>query len=665
MGYYNELRRLGININMHKNKQKTICPQCGGGPKKEKSLFVVVNDGAYKCYRAKCGWQGSAKFVKKEYSIPKQVEEVKQKETLNRFALEFFKSRGISKATLEKLFISSEGETITFNYYRNSRLVNYKKRIQDNGGKKTFRQHSNAEHILYNLDSLTGKTKAVIVEGEMDVLSIVEAGLDLKQFGIVSVDQGAGQEGSDLSGKLECLENCAFELDKIEEFYLFCDDDGPGKWLEKELVRRFGIHRCKKVVLPKLPTKDGTKLKDANDVLCKIDYITEKQKKEELVKAILEAKPVPYSGIIRLDRDMKEMLLEYYENGRPLGHTTYNPDLDKCITFLPTEMTLFSGYPGDGKSQFLRNQAMTQTLYRGTKWGVYVPEDNPADYFYEDLCHILIGKTMDMKSTNRMSREELAEAMDFIEKYFFFIYPEKDSSTGAIELPTNEYINKRLNFLKLRYGVDSYIKDPWNKIMHNKRGMRDDEYLAEELSREKFFAADFNMCFYVAHPNKPSGKLTRKDGTMDYIAPTPFDLNGGAMWFNGMDNIVIIFRPNRYTDAMDRTIEAKIMKIKKKKIVGREGSVFMDFDIKSSRYLSGGGNFLIDPLDIKNYKDYKPIQDFHFIGGGSDLFANTSEFVETTNEDDDFWNIDNKNDILIDQPPPPDMNEEADDDLPF
>ena len=93
----------------------------------------------------------------------------------------------------------------------------------------------------------------------MDVASFVEAGLS-SEYGIISVDQGAGQKGSNLDGKLECIRNCADAINQIEEWYICTDKDEAGEYLQEELIRRLGSHKCKIVSLPK-----GRK--DANEVL--------------------------------------------------------------------------------------------------------------------------------------------------------------------------------------------------------------------------------------------------------------------------------------------------------------------------------------------------------------------------------------------------------------
>ena len=99
-------------------------------------------------------------------------------------AVKWFESRGISQRTLIKMKItegsewmpqtSKEENTIQFNYFINNELINIKYR----DGRKNFKLVKGAEKVFYNIDSTVGHDYVVIVEGEMDALSFVEAKVD-------------------------------------------------------------------------------------------------------------------------------------------------------------------------------------------------------------------------------------------------------------------------------------------------------------------------------------------------------------------------------------------------------------------------------------------------------------------------------------------------------
>lgn len=585
--YYFELQKIGIDAPMRTiGNVKVVCPKCRERKPpgyRDKDLSVNVATGQYNCHSGNCDFKGTV-ARKTEYSRP----EWKNRTELPSYVVRWFEGRGISQKTLKAAKVTTDEKgNIEFNYFRSGELVNIKTRYQKHDGSKTFSQHKDAEKILYNLDSIAGAESVVFVEGEMDVLSWVESGLPL-EFGVVSVDQGAPAPGQKLETKLDCLKNCAEALDLVKSFYICTDKDAPGQYLQEELIRRFGPHRCYIVDLPK-----GAK--DANEVLdTKNGFLDPEARKETLRLCLKNARPVPLPGIQSLDDDMEAKMLEIYEKGRQRGKTTHYPHLDDHFTFLAGDMTLLTGMPNDGKGQFLRQLMVLKAKHDDWKWACYVPEDMTADFFFEDLCHIYLGKTTDVSFPNRAPIEDFRAAMRFVKKHFFIVDPVPDKETGELELPTNDWINKRINFLKLKYGVNAYVKDPWNKIAHNIKGKREDLYLMGELSREKFFARGFDAAMYVAHPTK---MYKRENGS--YPCPTAYDISGGAMFNNMCDNILSIYRPNRHADPMDKEVEVHSLKIKKQKLVGRIGISRFMFDISSGRYKQLVNGF--DPLEGGNY----------------------------------------------------------------
>ena len=107
--------------------------------------------------------------------------------------VDWFKSRGISQKTLIDLrcgegseFMPQTGKTentIKFNYYIGNQLINIKYR----DGRKNFKLYKGAEKVFYNINSIVGHNSCVIVEGEIDVLSLHEAGVP----NVISVPNGA------------------------------------------------------------------------------------------------------------------------------------------------------------------------------------------------------------------------------------------------------------------------------------------------------------------------------------------------------------------------------------------------------------------------------------------------------------------------------------------
>ena len=60
---------------------------------------------------------------------------------------------------------------IKFNYFMGDQLINVKYR----DGRKNFKLYKGAEKVFYNINSIIGYEYCVIVEGEMDVLSVTRS----------------------------------------------------------------------------------------------------------------------------------------------------------------------------------------------------------------------------------------------------------------------------------------------------------------------------------------------------------------------------------------------------------------------------------------------------------------------------------------------------------
>ncbi len=572
-----KLNELGIDLKgASSGIKKTWCPVCAvrkGSRPKETDLSVNIDQGLYRCHNSHCNFQG--KVSSKEYKRPEWKPNLAGVPNDLRI---FAESRCLSQETILKEKVTFENGNIFFNYFKNEVLVNFKKRsIKE----KHFSQFPEAEKVLYRHDSLKEKTKGIIVEGEIDALTWVELGFD-SEYAIVSLDQGAGDKGV-LDGKLECLSNSALLIDKITEWYLAGDNDAAGEYTFKEIARRIGEYRCKKV--------DFGKHKDSNQKLTELikSGLAKDLIAETFRRLLSEANPFPVLGIQPLDNAMIDEMLERYDNpifkGDGIGSS-----LDNLWTNLDGELTLFTGYPGDGKSQFFRFVAVNLAMKKGYKFACFCPEDNPASYFYEDLATIFMGKNIDPKYSDRASKVEYKSALEWIKDKFFYIHPEPDPTTGVITLPDNKWINEKIAFLRLQYGVNSYVKDPWNKIYHN-MSLPEHQYLANELSMEKFFASGYKGCFYVAHPKATT---KNKDGSLPEA--DQYSLSGGAMFNNMMDNIITIQRPDRHIDPGSKRVLVKSLKIKKKRIRGDEGAVEFNFYRSTNRYEETA-----DDMGFENY----------------------------------------------------------------
>ncbi|EXB75185.1 hypothetical protein L484_025964 [Morus notabilis] len=183
----------------------------------------------------------------------------------------YFNERMISEETLHRnsvMQLSGNKLIIAFTYRKNGLLVSCKYRTLE----KRFWQEKDTEKVLYGLHDIIDTDEIIIVEGELDKLSVEEAGLR----NCVSVPGGAPGKVSDKLPSFEkdtafrYLWNCKQYLDKASRIVLATDGDTPGQALAEELARRLGKERCWRVSWPK--KDEYSYFKDANeDILVQSD----------------------------------------------------------------------------------------------------------------------------------------------------------------------------------------------------------------------------------------------------------------------------------------------------------------------------------------------------------------------------------------------------------
>lgn len=539
---------------------QTTCPQCSHTRKKAKARCLSVNtvEGVWCCHH--CDWRGSLKAGEESKSRPPKriVKPHFEKPAMVLPAVRnWFEKRGISEdivarhcITLQTVYIpqlEEEVPCIVFPYIHNREVVNLKYRSLEG---KHFRQVKDAEKILYGLDDLT-EPWAVMVEGEVDKLSLEVAGI----CNAVSVPDGAPPAGSkSLDRKFEYLVNCAEQLSTLKKIILAVDNDPPGKTLEEELARRLGPERCWRVTWP-----DGCK--DANDVLIQHGAAS-------LRDCIEAAKPYPLEGVL-LVADLAGDVMQLYLEGLPGGVSTGWPSVDECYTVRPGELTIVTGIPSHGKSQFL--DALTVNLAREHEWsfGICSPENLPVSRHLAKLIEQCTGWPFREGPTRRLPQEELIPALNWLHEHFVFIAP-KESLTIPDLLDTAQR-------LVARHGLRGLVIDPWNEFEHTRlSGQTETEGISQALTQIRRFARNHGVhVWLVAHPQK---LYRREDGS--YPVPTPYDISGSAHWRNKADNCLTLWRDE---NDLDQPVKLYVQKIRFRE-VGTVGLVPLQFDRVTGRY---------------------------------------------------------------------------------
>jgi len=285
---------------------------------------------------------------------------------------------------------------------------------------------------------------------------------------------------------------------------------------------------------------------------------------------------LPLKDVIYLD-SVRDSMLNTFHSGRARGESTGFKTIDPIFRMKRGHIILFHGIMNHGKSVMVMQICLLLSIKLGLKWGVFSPEQDPPDDFYDDLIHAYVGKNTQPYFNDQMTELEYIDAMNFVKDHFFYIFPDE-------EAPDQEYINQRFSEVIKKHKVDGCIIDPYNQLDNDiiKFGGREDQYLSRFLTSQKKFAQNNNIFMIIV--THPKGSLT-KNNQGDYSCPDVYDLAGGAMWGNKCDDIIAIYRPFASSNKSDTTVKFISQKIKKRKLCGSPGEVLLDYDIITGRYM--------------------------------------------------------------------------------
>lgn len=571
-----------VNFKRNIGEEATTCPVCSSDRKKKtvKSFSFNHDKETGNCMHC------AATFVKhKDLMQAAKKEYVKPIYTnfteLTQDAVDWFFKRGISQHTLNRLQISTGVEfmpqikksvnTIRFPYLRDGEVVNIKYRSSG----KNFKLAKDAELVFYNLDAIKGQKECIIVEGEIDVLSWIEAGENL----VISVPNGASKKPN-----LDYLDNCYEYFEGMDRIIIATDNDEVGIILRNELARRIGLEKCFYI--------DFSDLKDSNEVLCQ-------KGASALISLKNSLKSFPLEGVFTIS-DIWTDVIDIYENGLPTGDSTGDKGLDAKVAFMPGELTMVTGIPGHGKSIMLDQISLGLAINSNWKFAICSPESYPLAFYFTRLIKKLFGRKF---SKNNILKSELLAAKEWLQDRYNMILPDAGFDLDSILAAARQLV--------VRKGVKGLIIDPWNRIEAKiPNGYSEGKWVGEQLSKIISFAQITGVhVFLVAHPTK-----MQKDSTgVNYIVPTLYNISGSANFYNMTQNGLCIFR-NYQTNQT----ELHIQKVKWEHL-GEIGRVDYVYNTENTRFDypgCNGGNWIEHVVKLQEApqiqwpKIVAPLRDF-------------------------------------------------------
>ena len=422
--------------------------------------------------------------------------------------------RGISKATLDYADVQSDNNgNIAFHYYdSNDVLLTVKYRLGEkfihgvHKSKCWAQQDAGFSPILFNMNRVDPSQPLVITEGEIDCLSVIEAGYK----NVVSVPNGC-------SGT-KWIE---FNWDWLEQFnkiIIWFDTDEAGIKGRTEVVHRLGTWRTYYIeTKPTDVASNGVQLKDINEVLFFLG-------KNRVLEYISEPLEVPVENVSDLAK-AEDFDIEHTE-GLYTGIKELDDKIYK-ITF--GTLSIITGKSGEGKSVFVNQVAICQALQQGYDVFVFSGE-LPAPILRNWVEVNMIGREhITMKDNHvRILNPEQRKLMQNWYSGRILVYND-DYNTTATSL-----LNK-MEELARKCGTKVFLID--NLMMVDLECSEEGRLQAEKefVNKLIFFAKKYNvLVFLVAHP--------RKTGE---IRVTKEDIAGSG---NIVNLAHMVFSVHRYTD---------------------------------------------------------------------------------------------------------------------
>ena len=622
-------KSLAVTVNEDGRSAAFICHRatCGHAGRLHVDQQTAINDAGYLV--------SPSNRKRKEEPI---VRPKPKFESLTPEMITFFASRGITESTLQRNGISAEtvwipgensqGKVIAFPYYRDSAVVNIKYRTLN----KKFWQVKGAEKVLYGLDDVdVDLGEIIIVEGEMDKLALEEAGFR----NVVSVPDGAPARVKDgdlppvgEDTKFSYLWTCRAWLDPAVKVIIATDNDAPGEALAEELARRLGRERCWRVRWPfskidhryvaglsdvdiemtvdaaggsgtltaEQPGEDGAHStshegaegaaeganrldpqwyrKDANEVLMRDG--------RDLLRAFIDnADPLPIRGLLKFSEYYDDIWSYYYLQLKDnMGYSTGWPSLDKFYRVIPGELTIVTGVPNSGKSEWLDGLMANLTELHGWTFAMCSMEKKATDHARQ-LIEKYTGKPFfDLpysRGLTRMQPDDLEKAIDWMDSRFYLIRYEDD------ELPSVDWVLDIARAAVYRYGIRGLVIDPYNELDHRRpASMNETEYVSQMLTKVKRFAQTAGVhVWFVAHPRQ----LREWKGQ----APNLYDISGSAHFINKADNGIVVHR-NRDPQAQNQFEVQVLVRKVRNKAAGTTGECVLHYERANGRYSDPGSD---------------------------------------------------------------------------
>lgn len=268
--------------------------------------------------------------------------------------------------------------------------------------------------------------------------------------------------------------------------------------------------------------------------------------------------------------DKLPSLRELWAKGLPPGAKTGWPSVDPLYTVVPGQLTVVTGWPGSGKSEWV-DALLVNLARQGWRLAYYSPENMPVELHQAKIMEKIANKPFGAGINQRIPEEDIDELADEISQRMRFVEPIEGSLSAKDVCEATE------PWLIAEQCPRGLVIDPWNELEHwRPANMNETEYVSHTLSEVRNWARKHLVhVWIVAHPQK----VRREDGKLP--VPKPDMISGSQHWWNKADCCITVYRD--FAALESRRVEIYVQKCRFKH-VGRIGMTTLEYDRVTGRY---------------------------------------------------------------------------------
>lgn len=552
------------------------CPYCHGmGNRKDKDTFSInLKTGQFKCLRASCGVTGNMITLAKDFdfSLGNEADEYyRPKKQYRSFkqpkkpikpkpeAVKYLESRGIRQEIAEQYEITTQTDKpniLVFPFYDDKgkmQFVKYRKTDFDKTKDKNKEWcESNCKPILFGIKQCKDFTRLVITEGQMDSLSVAEAGID----NAVSVPNGANG--------FTWIPYCWNWVNRFEEIVVFGDYENGKITLLDELSRRL------KITVKHVREDDYKDCKDANEIL-------KKYGREQVKACIKNAVLVPVKQVIALSQ------VKNVDPFKIPKVSTGIKQIDKLLYGgLPMGgVVLVSGKTGCGKSTFV-SQILINAMVQGYKCFAYSGELVNSQ-FKIGIDFQIAGRRHIAEYQNQWGDTNYAISninREIISAWYegkFWLY-----DNSVIDEDEQESLVTIIENVIMQYGIEVVLIDNLMTAIDLEAVAGNDRYEKQSLFVKKLarIATKHNiLILLVAHKRKNNFSTNENDEI------------AGSSDISNLATVTLAYEKDKDIEESQR-----LCKISKNRLFGKTNTkgYTLDYDEKSRRIYGYGDDLYVD-----------------------------------------------------------------------